>query len=116
MYPKDELIRISSIKEKIETIYTIIKRHGSITNALVDIEGQPAILMLLVAISEQFLKLSNKNSKLLEYFDKEDIKGLISVRNYVAHDYDGVNLSIIEDDLRENMPQILEIIKTIDEK
>lgn len=69
--------------------------------------------MLLVAISEQFSKLSRKNSIILHHFDTEDIKGLISVRNYIAHDYDGINLSIIEDDLRENMPKILTIVKHI---
>lgn len=63
--------------------------------------------MLLVAISEQFTKLSQNRSKILNEFLKEDIKGLISVRNYIAHDYDGVNLAIIENDLRENMPNIL---------
>ena len=49
------------------------------------------------------------------YPKDEDVKGLTSVRNYIAHDYDGVNLSIIEDDLRENMPEILNIINSIDE-
>ncbi|MBE0496355.1 MAG: DUF86 domain-containing protein [Campylobacterales bacterium] len=113
MYPEDECIKLATAKTKIETIYTIIERHGSITNALGDIEGQPAILMLLVAISEQFSKLAKKESKLLEHFDSEDIKGLIAVRNYIAHDYDGVNLTIIEDDLRENMPRILALIKRL---
>ncbi len=111
MYPSDEFVRIVSIKNKIENIFAIIKRHKNITNALNDIEGQPTILMLLVSISEQFAKLKEKNSKILENFDIEDIKGLTSIRNFIAHDYDGVNLSIIEDDLRENMPRILEIIK-----
>lgn len=113
MYPEDEWIKLATAKIKIETIYTIIKRHGSITNALKDFEGQPAILMLLVAISEQFSKLAKKESRLLEYFDSEDIRGLIAVRNYIAHDYDGVNLAIVEDDLRENMPRILTIIKRL---
>jgi len=113
MYPKDDLIKLVSIKKKIEAIYIIIDRHQTITSALQDIEGQPAILMLLVAISEQFSKLSQKKSMLLSHFHPDDIKGLVSVRNYIAHDYDGVNLSIIEDDLRENMPKILTIINHI---
>lgn len=113
MYPKDELVRLQSAKNKIDTIYAITKRHGGITNALNDIEGQPAILMLLVAVSEQFSKLAKKQSLILTNFNQEDIKGLISVRNYIAHDYDGINLSIIEDDLRENMPKVLETINQI---
>jgi len=113
MYLKDDLIKLFSIKKKIDAIYTIIDRHQTITSALQDIEGQPAILMLLVAISEQFSKLSRKNSIVLHHFNTEDIKGLISVRNYIPHDYDGINLSIIEDDLRENMPKILQIINQL---
>jgi len=77
MYPKDEMIKLLSIKTKIENIYTIIKRHKTITNALSDLEGQPAILMLLVSISEQFSKLLKKDSQILNHFDKEDIKGLL---------------------------------------
>ncbi|NQY95505.1 MAG: DUF86 domain-containing protein [Campylobacteraceae bacterium] len=112
MCKEDELLRLKSIKSKIDDIYTIIDRHGSIVSCLNDIEGQPAILMLLVAVSEQFSKLHNKNSELLANFQKDDIKGLISVRNFIAHDYDGINLTIIEDDLRYNMPKILETINT----
>ena len=113
MYPKDDLIKLLSIKNKIEAINTIIDRHKTITSALQDIEGQPAILMLLVAISEQFSKLSQKKATLLCHFHPDDIRGLISVRNYIAHDYDGLNLSIIEDDLRENMPKVLTIVTQI---
>lgn len=113
MYSEDEIIRIKSIYKKIDDIYLIIDRHGGIVKALEDIEGQPAILMLIVAISEQFDKLSKQKSPILDSFDKEDIKGIIGVRNYIAHDYDGVNLAIIEADLRENMPRLRKTIDTI---
>jgi uncharacterized protein with HEPN domain len=113
MSHKDEIIRLKTIKNKIDTIYLIVERHGNIVKALGDIEGQPAILMLLVAISEQFSKLFQKKSPILDYFDKGDIGGIISVRNYIAHDYDGVNLTIIEDDLHENMPRVLNIVNKI---
>ena len=116
MYSEDEIVRIKSIHTKLTSIYAIIKRHGSIVETLHDIEGQPAILMLLVAMAEQFSKLHKQNAKVLNEFDKEDIKGLISVRNYLAHDYDGVNLGIIEDDLRFNMPKIFTILDNILQK
>lgn len=94
-----------------------IQRHGSITKALEDEdEGQPAILMLLVASAEQFNKLYKKNSNILENFDELDIKGIISVRNFIAHDYDGINLSIIEDSLRYGIPEIFEVTNKILEK
>ena len=117
MYNSDELVRIISINKKLESIYTIIHRHGNITKALGDeVEGQPAILMLLTASAEQFSKLKKIDAMVLNEFDKLDIKGIISVRNFIAHDYDGISLSMIENDLRYNIPKILEITNSILEK
>lgn len=113
MFRDDEIVRLKSITKKIDDIYVIIERHGGIVKALEDLEGQPAILMLIVAISEQFDKLKKQNSKVLEHFEEADIKGIVGVRNYIAHDYDGVNLAIIETDLRENMPRLRRAIGNI---
>ena len=113
MYNEDELVRIKSIHTKLITINTIVERHKGIVKALEDIEGQPAILMLLIAIAEQFTKLKSKNAKILDEFETDDIRGMISVRNFIAHDYDGINLAMIESDLRYNIPKILTIIEQL---
>ena len=114
MYSEDDIQRIKSINKKLNSIFTIIQRHGSITKALEDEdEGQPAILMLLVASAEQFSKLYKNDSNILEKFDALDIKGIISVRNFITHDYDGINLSIIEDSLRYGIPELFEITNKI---
>ena len=111
MYSEDELIRIKSIYKKLNSINAIIKRHGNITKALQDFdEGQPALLMLLVAIAEQFNKLQKQDSKILENFDSINLKGIISVRNFIVHDYDGINLAIVENGLRDEIPLIAEIV------
>ncbi|MEA3554550.1 MAG: hypothetical protein U9R39_09190 [Campylobacterota bacterium] len=53
--------------------------------------------MHLTAIAEQFNKLKQSHSTdILKNFDKEDLKGLYDVRTYIAHDYEGINLAIIE--------------------
>ena len=110
MYNEDDIQRIKSINKKLHSIFTIINRHGSIIKALEDEdEGQPAILMLLVASAEQFNKLYKKDSNILENFDEIDLKGIISLRNFIAHDYDGINLSIIENSLRYGIPELLQI-------
>ena len=113
MYDDHEVVRLKSIQQKMDTLAKVINRHGGIVKALDDFEGQPAIFMLLVAISEQFAKLNSIDAAILENFDPEDIKGITAVRNFVAHDYDGVNLSIIEDDLRNNMPKIHQTVNEI---
>lgn len=63
MFSDDEIVRLKSIVKKIDDIYTIIDRHGGIVKALEDLEGQPAILTLIVAISEQFDKLKKTKLK-----------------------------------------------------
>jgi uncharacterized protein with HEPN domain len=111
MYSQTEIQRLQSIEKKLTTVYNIVNKHGGIAKALEDEEGQPAILMLLIACAEQFNKLSKHNSTLIDKFDKVDIKGIISIRNFIAHDYDGVNLSIVEESLRYGIPEILNIVK-----
>ncbi len=50
--------------------------------------------------------------QILENFTSEDLNGISSVRNYIAHDYDSTDDNIIEDVVRYNLP----IFKSIIEK
>ncbi len=38
-------------------------------------------------------------------FDDEDVKGMYDVRTYIAHDYEGVNLAIVEWIIRNGLPK-----------
>jgi len=69
--------------------------------------------MLLVAIAEQFNKLEKINADILAPFDRVDIKGMIDIRNFISHDYDGVSLGLVEDSLRYDIPRINIIIENI---
>lgn len=102
--------KIYLVLEKIEYIEQIIENCGSISNALNDIiTNRPAILMHLTAIAEQFNKLKIKDEKeILSFFNKDDLRGLYDVRTYIAHDYEGVNLSIIEWIIRFGLTKVKE--------
>jgi len=66
-------------------------------------------MMHLTSIAEQFSKI--KDQELLKKFDDEDVKGAINTRNFIAHDYEGVNLPIIEFIIRDRLPVLkLEIV------
>lgn len=68
--------------------------------------------MNIVRIAEQFSKLKDDNEfKILEQFTSEDLKGIASVRNYIAHDYDSTDDNIIEDVVRYNLPIFKNIIE-----
>jgi uncharacterized protein with HEPN domain len=104
------------IEDKIEKIDAVVDQYGSVVKALEDETlARPAILMHLTSIAEQFGRLQNAMAyEILSRFDKEDVRGAFAVRNFIAHDYEGVNLAIIEGVIREYLPRIREIIHTID--
>jgi len=104
------------IADKIEKIEKIVHENGTIVAALEDDTlARPAILMHLTSIAEQFGRLQNALAyDILSKFDKEDIRGAFAVRNFIAHDYEGVNLAIIERVIREYLPRIKKIIVTME--
>lgn len=70
-------------------------------------EKQPAIIMHFISIKEQLQKIQDSNDiQILSIFDKEEIRGLSAVRNIASHDYEGLNLEIIESIIRVNLPII----------
>ena len=114
---KEAISKIYLVVEKIEYIEQIVTNAGNITKALEDsVTFRPAILMHLTAIAEQFNKLKQANEiKLLSYFEEDDLKGIYDTRTYIAHDYEGVNLAIIDWIIRYGLPkfkkQCLKLIK-----
>ena len=112
MYNKNDYERLKLISLKIE--YILNNCNNGIMEALKDnITLRPAIMMHLISISEQFSKI--KDNKILSKFGKSDLKGAIDIRNFIAHDYEGINLSIIEFVIRERLPLIKNIINKIGE-
>ncbi len=104
--------RLEVILRKIVMIEEIIESFGFVSKALEDEKlAKPAIMMHLTAIAEQFSKLKDKI--VIDQFDEKDIKGAIATRNFIAHDYDGVNLSFIEVVIRERLPVVKSIIDDI---
>ena len=105
--------RLESILSKIEDIeFFIEQKDGKIMLALEDRILKPAIRMQIISIAEQFNKLKDENEfELLSKIDKNDLKGINAVRNFIAHDYDSVDDEILEIVLRVHIPKIkLQII------
>ncbi len=107
--------RLRTIQKKINFIEAICKEDGSVTNALSDEKrSRASILMHLTSIAEQFNKLAEDAEwNILSQFDKNYLKGSYDVRNYIAHDYEGVNLSVIEHIIRDKLPKIKAITENL---
>ena len=105
--------RLESILSKIEDIeFFIQQKDGKIMLDLEDRILKPAIRMQIISIAEQFNKLKDENEfELLSKIDKNDLKGINAVRNFIAHDYDSVDDEILEIVLRVHIQKIkLQII------
>lgn len=114
MFSSKAIERVKVIQKKINFIEAIVNEYGSVTQALEDEQNARAsILMHLTSIAEQFDKLlHNGELEILAHFDKQDIKGSYELRNFIAHDYEGVDLYIVEDVINER----LEIVKNSADK
>jgi len=110
MYSKDDIYRVKLILIKIDYILEICS-IGIVKSLEDEKVTRPAILMHLTSIAEQFSKI--KDSDFLNQFDEEDVKGAIDTRNFIAHDYEGINLPIIEFIIRERLPILKNEIEKI---
>jgi uncharacterized protein with HEPN domain len=115
MYRERAMERIRVIDKKIGFIENIVRNRGSIIDALEDEENTRAsILMHLTSIAEQFDKLLHAGElEILSNFEKQDIKGSYELRNFIAHDYEGIDLYIVENVIEERLPVIKQGIKKI---
>ena len=61
--------------------------------------------MHFTSIAEQFDKLLHSGElEILSHFEKQDIKGSYELRNFTAHDYEGIDFHIVEDVIKERLP------------
>jgi len=97
--------------EMIENIELIIQRHKGIVKTLEDFEGQMAVLMALSQIGETLKKFDDT---IVEKYDlQEDRDGAYYTRNYIVHDYEGVDLGFIENIVRVYLPELKEKLQNI---
>jgi len=103
--------KVEFIIEMIENIEFIVNRHGSITKALSDIEGQMAILMAIAQIGETLKKIDDNIIKRYDLI--EDKEGAYYTRNYIVHDYEGVDLAFIDNIVRKYLPKLKDKMQKI---
>ena len=107
--------RLETILKKINFIEEIISDSGNITKALEDEKSaRPAMMMHFTSIAEQFNKLAKDSEfEILQEFDKRDLRGVYDMRNYIVHDYEGLNLSVIDMVIRDKLPIMKRTIEQI---
>jgi uncharacterized protein with HEPN domain len=97
----DSKAKLLFIREKIEDVNRYRDRFGTVVELLDDRMGFDATLMCLLQIGETLHKLKDS-----PYRERLPIRGAYDVRNFIAHDYEGVNKAIIEDIIRRHLPAL----------
>jgi uncharacterized protein with HEPN domain len=100
--------RLEFIMEMIEDIEFIVKESDSLTEALQSRIGKHALLMCLMQIGETLHKIKDE-----EIRKKLPVKGSYDVRNFIAHDYEGVDLGLIDNILRYLIPELKVTIENL---
>ena len=103
--------KVDFILEMCLNITKIVKRHNGIIKALNDYEGQMALLMGIAQIGETLKKIDDDIIE--KYGLSEDKKGAYYTRNYIVHDYEGVDLGFMENTIRDYIPKLEEKFLTI---
>src|SRR3990167_789660 len=96
--------KLEFIIEMIENIEEITKRHNGIVKTLEDFEGQMAVLMGISQIGETLKKIDEET--VMQHNLKDDRDGAYYTRNYIVHDYEGVDLGLVENLIRVYLPQL----------
>jgi uncharacterized protein with HEPN domain len=103
-----DISRLEFNLEMIEDIEYTIKENASLTQALENRIGKHALLMCLMQIGESLNKIESPALQ-----EQLPIKGAYDVRNFIAHDYQGVDVDLLENILRHLIPELKMTIKTI---
>ena len=104
MSERKTAVQIDFLLEMIQKIEFIVKRHGSVVSALEDTEGQLALLMAVSQIGETLNKIEPNTIENLGLGEAR--KGAYETRNFIVHDYDGVDLYLIEKVIVEYLPEM----------
>ena len=115
MFNESDIARIEFVSSIISDASEILQRYATARDALCDIEGKNALLMILLQIGEKLNKIKDENlSSLLP------IKNTYYIRNRITHDYDGLDLELIESIIEIELPKLKskldEIIKISKER
>ena len=102
--------KLKFILEKIEDLLSYKDDFQSIEALLNSKIGFDASNMCIMQIGETLNKLT---PQLQEKYTHLPIKESYLTRNYIAHDYEGVNKLIIEMIIREQLPQLSHDIHSI---
>ncbi|OQA11148.1 MAG: hypothetical protein BWY66_00042 [bacterium ADurb.Bin374] len=101
MYKKSDVARLRFVLAKIDDLQGYLARFPYVEALFQDAMACDAVLMCLLQIGETIQKVENAT-----WAAQLPVQGAYVVRNIIAHDYEGVDLSIIVKIVSEDIPPL----------
>lgn len=107
--------RLTSILEALQRIprrYSGINAPSDFVSSEDGIDRMDAISMILVAVGEEFKAIDRKTEgRLLSRYPEVDWRGVIGVRDVLAHAYFQVNAEQLFGICRDDIPKLIETVR-----
>ncbi len=101
---RSDTAKLEQILSCITDISEIINRHGEIVDTLNDMEGKYAVMLCLSQIGELLGKIESN-----DIAAKLPVRPAIGLRNIITHNYDGIDLVIVENTIRNQIPELKDL-------
>lgn len=109
---REKLEQIMDALERINRRFEGIKTPLDFLSSDVNHDKLDAISMLLIAIGESFKKIDKETKGLfLKKYPDIDWKGVIGVRNILAHDYFDIDVEEIYKICQRDIPQLMKALE-----
>jgi len=121
MYDTELVIeRLTSVLEALERIprrFAEIETPSGFTDTEAGVDRMDAICMILIAVGEEFKAIDRKTeSSLLSRYPEVNWRGIMGVRDFLAHGYFQVNVNQLFGICRDDIPALIHTVrKMIDE-
>lgn len=101
MLTNNDKAKLEFVLQMLDEVQLLIQRYESTYKALIDFAGKNSILFNMLQIGEKLNKIQS-----LEIRDLLPIKEAYSIRNRITHDYDGIDLQIVEEIITFEFPKL----------
>lgn len=86
----------------------IVGRHGSIEDALADIEGQYSLMLCLSQIGELIGKVSDEDLR-----SRLPVRMAAGLRNIIVHNYQGIDVRVVASTIEVSLPELSILVDKI---
>ena len=103
-----DIAKLEFVLSMIKDIEEITDRHENVSSALSDVEGKHALQMCLLQIGEELHRIGDEDVK-----RELPVTSAYRMRNFIAHDYGGINLTLIKATISRDIPDLKDKIEEI---